>query len=393
MHGFDPVPARGRVMNHHFVIPVWFCRATIFFVFVACFPFACVGEVTGDASLMDRVETLYNQNRGKLRKWNGEAGVKSQTRTTGPDAYELVQESAVSFFFDGDSGREGFSWEVTRSEASRPGELPIFPYKGHRIGGLVIGEDHYSFSMTPPDGRFTVTLIPTSPIIRMGSATPKFYPTFYFRLWDYEELPLQFADWRNVMDRSWCQFNISLNGDIVSVRVGNVTLPGVIDGYDFDLSQGGNVVAKIGIDNTREETGERRYENISGVFVPVYSRYLNAEHDGSKTIEVEVRWLRQNVNQTIPEETFTLDNIGVPPGAEIWDRRIDERYTFKPDEVQPKVSAEAIERAEQEKREWENPMPKSSERAWVAFGSLACLGLLVAVALFLRFRVQHGRNR
>jgi len=371
---------------------VSFGRFILTFAFVTCFPFACVGEVIGDASLLDRVEALYIQNRAKLQQWEGESVVISLTRKTGPNAYELKETSAVSFFYDSEGGREGFAWEVMKSEASRPGES-ISPYAGHRIGGLVIGEDHYSFPMTPPGGPFTVTLLPASPIIRMGPATPKFYPTFYFRLWGNNELPSRFADWREVMGRSWAQISISLNEDIVSVRAGNVTLPGVTDGFDFDLSQGGNVVAKIGIDKTRKVTGERRYENVSGVFVPVYSRYLNATHDGSSTTDVEVRWLKQSVNQAIPEETFTLDRIGVPPGADIWDRRLDQRYIFKPDDVPRTVSAEAIARAEQEKRDWENSKTRSRGRGWVTFGSLACLGLLVAFGFFLRFKVQRGSNR
>lgn len=371
---------------------VSFGRFIVSFAFVTCFPFACVGEVIGDASILDRVEALYIQNRAKLQQWEGESVVSSLTRETGPNAYELKKTSAVSFFYDSEGGREGFAWEVTKSGASRPGES-ISPYTGHRIGGLVIGEDHYSFPMTPPDGRFTVTLLPASPIIRMGPATPKFYPTFYFRLWGDDDPPMLFAHYREIMGRSWAQLSISLNGDIVSVRVENVTLPGVSNGFDFDLSQGGNVVAKIGVDNTRKVTGQRRYENVSGVFVPVYSRYLNATHDGSETIDVEVRWFNQSVNQAISEDNFTLDRIGVPPGADIWDRRLDQRYTFKPDEVQPKVSAEAIARAEQEKRDWENSKTRSRGRGWVTFGSLACLGLLVAFGFFLRFKVQRGSNR
>jgi len=372
---------------------VSFIHVTVFSVLANCSPFACLGEVIGDASLLDRVEILYNQNRAKLRKWEGEVVVISQVRETGPGAYEQTKESAVSFFYDSDGSREGFAWEVMKSGASRPGETLASPYTGQRIGGLVIGEDHYSFPMTPPDGRFTVTLAPTSPIIRMGSATPKFYPSFYFRLWGDDELPSRFAHWREVMGRSWAQINISLNENIVSVRAGNVTLPGVIDGYDFDLSQGGNAVAKIGIDKTRKVTGERQYKNVSGVFVPFYSRYLNATHDGSETTDVEVRWLKQSVNHAISDETFTLDRIGVPPGADIWDRRLDERYTFKPDEVRRTVSADAIARAEQEKRDWENSKTRSGGRGWVTFGSLSCLGLLVAFGFFLRFKVQRGSNR
>lgn len=67
-----------------------------------------------------------------------------------------------------------------------------------------------------------------------------------------------------------------------------------------------------------------------GVYLPVHTVYRNARFDGTDVSEKEVHWKDQTLNEPIPEESFTLEAMGVPAGAQVVDIQTRQTYRYAP---------------------------------------------------------------
>jgi hypothetical protein len=325
---------------------------------------ACWAEVKGSLELLDRIAVAHTSNREKVATWEGEVLVEIYAKRS----EKLVEQTAeVRFAFD--RGREAWLYHWTYVK-TRGGALD-----GAQSGGMFLDSSWHSCVPQVP-GKNTVQGVAVRPGAPPsgGPMTAAFDPMYYFKVRD-DELKEKIENWLNHADSEWLTLLIEREGDRVTVDQGNVNIPFATARYVFDLSQGGNMTSLVGRDDVREERWSTDWEERAGVWLPKRSSYENEKHEGDEVSRKTVSWQRSVLNEPIAEETFTLDTMGVVPGALISDHRVGKQWRYKADEF-----AEA-----------ESEPPPLQGRRGRALVAVACSVLLLGlVAGILAWRRRGG---
>ncbi|QDU36499.1 hypothetical protein Mal4_07850 [Maioricimonas rarisocia] len=286
-------------------------------------------EVTGDLSLLTKVADLQKKNLDAIEQWTGRAELKFRKRA--PEGYDLTYSVDARFWHDAVARASCFSWLITESSTRFDArENLVNSLQGHRAGELQLGEDYYimPLSAVKPDYVPVVQLVPRREPT-FGSVSQMFYPMSYFRLWNSKSEEF-FAKMLKYSGEEWMHIHIRQEGQQVLLDTGGARYPEFRKQYVFDLSQNGLLVKFEGRDPKRGESQRQTYREFSGVYLPVHTVYRNARHDGTDVSEKEVHWKDQTLNEPIPEESFTLEAMGVPAGAQVVDIQTRQTYRYAP---------------------------------------------------------------
>lgn len=286
-------------------------------------------EVTGDLSLLTKVAALQKKNLDAIEQWSGRAELKFRKRS--PEGYDLTYSVDARFWHDAVARASCFSWLITESSTRFDArENLVNSLQGHRAGELQLGEDYYimPLSAVKPDYVPVVQLVPRREPT-FGSVSQKFYPMSYFRIWN-EKSEEFFARKLKYSGEEWMHIHIRQEGQQVLLDTGGARYPEFRKQYVFDLSQNGLLVKFEARDPKRGESQRQTYREFSGVYLPVHTVYRNARFDGTDVSEKEVHWKDQTLNEPIPEESFTLEAMGVPAGAQVVDIQTRQTYRYAP---------------------------------------------------------------
>ena len=164
---------------------------------------------------------------------------------------------------------------------------------------------------------------------------------------------------------------------VLTLEIGNV-----MNQYTVDLDKGACLVAYDGHDGEEGQRITDRWRNtlqrVSGVWIPKQTTYERVSSAGKKSF-TRLEWTDNEVNEPIPDGTFTLLNLGAYRGDEVYDQRRKTSYTLTGSEFPV--------------RPGDDVMTERTSRSLVL--RLVCGGLgviLLGVAVVWRFLVHRRRG-
>ena len=109
--------------------------------------------------------------------------------------------------------------------------------------------------------------------------------------------------------------------------------------YVFDTTKGHNLVSFVSTSPTPEQrsTYEFDFDAVDDVWFPVHWKYNHERaepEDGElqTLFSREVRFTEQTVNQTLPDDEFSLERMGLRRGDFVHDKVNDFVFQFDPDD-------------------------------------------------------------
>ena len=287
------------------------------------------GGVEGDIELLRQVAEGHRANRESIRTWRGTATMTSASRYRGmggPAGIEVYKSrDEVAFVYD--AGAEATRWNCQRvsGTATRDGkELEEESTRRWFDNGML--KDGASFELSPMMWGAQGNLIRRSLTIeeRRGSYLD---PMYYLseRGQDIHERMMYY------MERSESEKvsgTVSRSGDIVTF---DVQQEGSLTRWQFDISQGCNLVTRLTAGPSVTENWTREYEKVAGVFLPkrVIEGYTAKGGDEfERSIQREVTFTNQAVNEPVNPSEFELAALGVQPGDWVRDNRTNTGYAY-----------------------------------------------------------------
>lgn len=332
---------------------------------------------------------LQQNNIAAIRQWEGRAGLKFHASRSADD-YDFTQTIDVRFSQDRVSDSICFEWVVTESFPRKRGHDDLInSLKGFRVGELQVGGDYYKMPLSPPDPSAVTIVLSERMEPNIGGVTQVFYPMSYFRIGD-ENHEQFFARLFRHSKESWMHMNIRQEGERVLLETGGPRYPQCRSFYVFDLSQSGLLVEFEGRDEHRGVSQIQEYQEFSGVFLPVYTLYRNAVHDGSEIEEKEVRWYDQRLNEPLPADRFTLEAMGAPAGASVVDVRTRRSYRYAPKGAATVVETSTAAASPGESTPESAAVVEDNNLQWWLWSILVFTFIIVALTLwFRRFHVSE----
>jgi len=284
---------------------------------------ACWAKVEGDRTLLERIQVAHISNREKLLTWEGQVSGVEFIKDAKRSVERTIQ---VDFAYDRNREAWRFRWTYAKTSDGKA--------QGAQFGGMLLDKAWHScdYYIPGPNSAPGVS-VKAGPPPKVGPMTTAFDPMSYFKV-RYDDLENWIKLWVTNADTDWLSLVIRREGDLVTITEANVSIPKASARYVVDLSKGGNLVSLVARDPMREERWNNEFESRGGVWVPKTVRYENETLDGSDVSNRTLTWERSVVNEPVAADTFTLEAIGVVPGASISDHRTGEVSHYKMEEFQ-----------------------------------------------------------
>ena len=291
----------------------------------------CLADIQGDVELLKVIAFKHKANLESIRTLKGEA-FEEATSTIG-DWYEFMIKNKCTFAYD--QSRDAVRWNKDPQESrclnhGKPVTLIEANYNSTMFkDGAYF---HYFGSELPNDkSKVAYDLVIGAPALAKGDELhcldPRYFlshpagPTVHARL-------MLFCD--HAHDETEVGRSVKREGDLVTFQY---TAPDKTrtSREVYDLSTGGNLLEYDSKSPTVEITGNYTYEEKSGVWVlkSYAGTIINHRKNGeiSKNTRT-IKWTNSVVNVPFKEDEFTLEKLGVKPGARVSDHRIKKVYRY-----------------------------------------------------------------
>jgi hypothetical protein len=263
--------------------------------------------------------------------WQGEVEVVQRcAETIAGQPCDLTTRTKVTFAYDRVAGKYMFLATQVEKKGTKQGQT--VNDSGRVVsGGIRTPDGFYEVPEWYADARkgqlrraelFLGPRSTESP----GDFSPHFDPFWYLKLYkaDVHDRLMFFLE--NAGLKAMSDNRVSRDRNLVTVVLGEP--PGATNRYVFDLDQGANVVALGGADPEVKEEHSRSFEQVQGIWVPKTTTSKNTNLRTGMVHERKVTWLRNVLNEPLPAEAFSPEQVSVRQGDFVHDRRsgVDYRY-------------------------------------------------------------------
>lgn len=303
--------------------PIHLSRVIVTIVMLAC-PLNLAlpkvsGEVTGDVAFLPVTALLQQENLKRIRTWQGEATIEYTRIENGEVQVHL--DASAEFVLDETRDAVRWRWSTLRHEDRHDGDLVGRPTLLEEIDAMIKGKGFYkyTFGYTTREGERHKSLVifPRERAYRekgLYQFHPKYSMTPYRR--DMQDF-LWYA-YKHRDDPQYTPSTVRREGQLVIMEKRR---EGILERYTFDTDKGGALMLYENNRPDGQETFEYTFEEHTGAWVPkVETSYY--EHRDAEQILVRkqrVEFVRNVVNEPIPESEFTLERLGVRPGDRVSD--------------------------------------------------------------------------
>lgn len=343
------------------------------------FPSSLKGDVIGNPAKLEAIINAYQANQQALKTWHGTAEIRTQANSPGTGERETTAEVDFSFDQSGDSPAFSFFWRYLSSVRVLDEKRLENEYADVRMGGFMRNGILTSYGPFETGRKNVVQNVKTAPDEpkKLGGMSDFFDPRMFFGV---NEEPLdQFLERkRENIATDWAVVDISQKNSIVRLSTSNKTIPGIKPLFEFDLTQGGNLLHIDADEPSRHIEVTRTYERVEDVWVPKKSIYDNRSKDEKEYSRREVTFHTLGVNTPLPEKAFTLEGIGVLPNARVTDVGAMATTVFEPTPVPEKS---LIDRSNSIEKKPQVPQAGRT-RSLLIIVNLLVLAVIGAVVLF-----------
>ncbi len=293
-----------------------------------------IAEVVGDPALLRQIAEVHTANVEKITTWSGRVEIHDRTELDGQEVSQ--KDNEVVFFANIPTHQLRFDW-ITNSLSGEQVPNPII-----RKNGLVTNDRYISVARHQDPSKLTPRiLIEPSNKLRVGPMTQAFDPRFAYTYPD-EDLAKHFlwiADHADNPESS--VYVVTRLDDVVTVRI---DINGIFNEWVVDLAKGATLVSYRAADKWGDNSFECTTKCIDGVWIPSEWKYTNrgrwrAESNvrvPSKEVRLltrTVRWVENNVNQSIAPDQFSIDRLGINDGDLVVNRLTHTDFHFSPDQA------------------------------------------------------------
>jgi protocatechuate 3,4-dioxygenase beta subunit len=282
-----------------------------------------VGTMIDHFELLRYVVATNRENTEKIKTWQGKANIQSRSifihsgTPTGTDYSATVQ-----FVFD--RAKKSIRWNNTLNRYSRINNGVDDPQPVPQIiNGMLTPEAFYRYGYyDSPGNPATQKLnlwIHSFTRERINRYQFDFNPLDYLET-GRGKVSKDIAGYMKIIDHPGITgIKIIREGDNVTIEFG---LRGNIQYYTVSLSQGCNPIHM----ETKEpnSTWQYRwtYENVDGIWLP--KTWTESVHEkDQRDEESKVTFVENVVNRPVAAGAFSLSSLGVKPGDNVQDRRVD----------------------------------------------------------------------
>jgi hypothetical protein len=301
----------------------------------------------GDVELLKKAALLHKANSDSLLTWKGQA--TEEITATGGGHPDYLVRNKITFAYD--QIRNAVRWNTDPQEFhSGPGAEEYAAEADHQ-SNMVIGDKNYYYSWvgrTREDGTRSHDLVVGGPeyASQWQSYAFHFNVRWFFanpvsdrpgdkelmRVYDHAQRPKEKAYDEKTGRR--LEGQVKQEGDLVITEVqltldteGNKAIYRDV----YDLSRGGNLIECHHVNPDGDHLHTYEYEERAGVWVPKsYTHVCKTKKSNGAygRLTRTIKWDSSTVNVPFAEDEFTLAKMGMRPGDQIHDHRIDMRYTY-----------------------------------------------------------------
>lgn len=292
---------------------------------------AARAQIRGDVQQLKLVAAQNRANREAIRTWQGEVEVAQ--RTIGTDKVKITDYRSVwRATYTDDRTVKKYIFLANQQEVTGIRDGQAVKMSDRLSWGGIRTPDGYS-SVWPwyPDGKKGQ---PRRPELMVGphnteqvsEISTMFDPYWYMSVFldpVYDRL-MFFHENAHMAELS--HITVSRTGSLVTVLLQKPDVG--VNRYVFDLNQGANPVELAGEDALVTENHTRSFESNSDIWLPRAGKSISKNLKTGKTIESSVRWLKNVVNEPLPEDAFSPERVEIRQGDLIRDQRSGINYTY-----------------------------------------------------------------
>jgi protocatechuate 3,4-dioxygenase beta subunit len=292
-----------------------------------------VGGPRENKELLRYLIATYQQNKAKIRSWQGQATIQNRT------VYNINNEkemSGVDYFakvqFVFDREQKSVRWNDTLEKSSQITQGKEEPQSVPKIlNGMMTPKALYRFGLygspgDPAKRQLTLKIAPPEDIDgRMQTQLYDFNPLVFLDTFrgDVAEDLSSYLGWAD--EHGAAGTKITREGDLVTIDMGTNDM---YNRYTLSLSQGCNPVTCSGVEPRMTSEYRWTYENRDGIWLPKTWTYTVREKD-RRTEDRTVTFVENVLNEKVDADAFTIPKLGVKRGDEVDDRRTKQRYQYE----------------------------------------------------------------
>lgn len=292
---------------------------------------------------LEELAELRSANRDKILRWEGNAEVDLSFTD---DGVTLRRVAKVRFVYDLARNAEEYAFKVVDWTVDPPDTKKFVSQLGHTSGTLMLDSSDYQLRISdwksqPKDS----ILIYPRKIPSINSFGTQFYP---FHLMGIETGPEdeKIRMWQKYLGPGfdWFESRLTdLEPHKLEFRCRVKELPIKVWWIGkFDISNCGGLVHSVQeIPNVEKSEYEITYERFGEISVPATWRHVISRPGKQNMVSIKIT--RQTVNSDLPPDAFTLEFMGVRPGADLIDDATGETSTYTPDEKSTTNTFEIID--------------------------------------------------
>ncbi|QQE12712.1 hypothetical protein JD969_04390 [Planctomycetota bacterium] len=283
------------------------------------------GEVVGDTKLLLEVDEMREENAAKIMTWQGTAVVMSQNMQGGElrdhhGAYVYAVDEAEGFKrWKRVEGLTNFLPIEALVDMAEPGVDEMvapdgfYNVKRHmrRVGENVDIKTLVIFELEKGKRRIMPYVDSFDPMMYMdGLMHSDLHKMLVFRHENAEKMGEQGL------------MQVTREGDVVSYVL--TSDHKTINLYQFDLSQGGNLVLMRSVYSSQIWQTKMSWQEVDGIWLPKTFDYVSHNTVEKSTPQYHswhVEFGEQRVNEKIDPKVFTIEAMGVQPTTSITDWR------------------------------------------------------------------------
>jgi peroxiredoxin len=292
------------------------------------------GGLKGNAELLKIVAEAHLANKERIQTWSGRATIEDQSYEEGRTTKERRLKSSVRFAYD--RQREATRWNYRQEEDrwvidNNDVKINRKPYLNNGMKKDGVFYQLYNYKEDSDETR-TMAIRPLR-YAEGGMFSEDFDPIWYLtNAGENLAERLEFY-YRNANNPNISDAEVTADGNQVVLEI---TSPGVINRYKFDLSAGGNLVSYFGSDSQVTGWYYWRYQKLKDIWVPESFTYINVnaakyaegKHKFWRNSIRRVEFAENVINEPIDAAEFSFAKIGLRPGDRIYDGRTGRDYEF-----------------------------------------------------------------
>jgi hypothetical protein len=354
------------------------------------FPFTIFGMERSDAKKMVHAKNMYKSNIEQIRSWSGNVTLEEYEK--GPSTLsefenfdgefdsEPINLIDVLFYDDIVTGNSLCHYRKIRSKEKKyHDEIDTLFMQGtsYEISRYLDPAESKDRELSY-ESKLTIKIVDRANLSRLLST--------HF-------LPIEKSDFNNsvvgALDRYFTLAQESSPEKSSHIKIteikGRLTIESTIRNhfarYSVDLNRGGMPVEFIAIEDGKGIYWKCQLQKIDGIWIPAETLMINDYPDATREW-FKLIWKKNELNISIPKETFSIDSLNLHRGTIVYDYRIDEEYVISDDKYPPLPSSVVPVR--------HNPY-WLSRLILIGLGTILLLAALVRV--YLKWRAKHKESR